>query len=85
MNIEKLEKKEGDEVVFEEVLLLEDDESKIGKPTVDGASVKAEVLEQGREDKKIVYKYKPKKRQRKKKGHRQPYTRVEIKKIVASS
>ena len=85
MNIEKLEKKEGDEVVFEEVLLLEDDESKIGKPTVDGASVKAEVLEQGRGDKKIVYKYKPKKRQRKKKGHRQPYTKVKIKEIVAGS
>ena len=85
LDIEKLEKKEGDEVVFEEVLLLEGDNSKIGKPNVDGVSVKAKVVEQGREDKKIVYKYKPKKRQRKKKGHRQPYTRVEIKKIVASS
>ena len=85
LDIEKLEKKEGDEVVFEEVLLLEGDNSKIGKPNVDGVSVKAKVVEQGREDKKIVYKYKPKKRQRKKKGHRQPYTRVEIKEIVSSS
>ena len=82
LDIEKIEKQEGDEFTFDEVLLVEEDgDSKIGKPNVDGASVKAEVLEQGREDKKIVYKYKPKKRQRKKKGHRQPYTKVEIKEI----
>jgi len=85
LDIEKLDKKEGDEVTFEEVLLLEDDETEIGKPIVEKASVKAEVVEQGREEKKIVYKYKPKKRQRKKKGHRQPYTKVEIKEIVVGS
>ena len=85
LDIEKLDKKEGDEVTFEEVLLLEDDETEIGKPIVEKASVKAEVVEQGREDKKIVYKYKPKKRQRKKKGHRHPYTKVEIKEIVTGS
>ena len=84
LDIEKLEKKEGEEVVFEEVLLLEDKDTKIGKPEVDEASVKAEVVKQDREDKKIVYKYKPKKRQRKKKGHRQPFTRVEIKEIKAA-
>ena len=82
LDIEKLEKEEGEEVVFDEVLLVEDEGTKIGKPKVDGATVKAEVIKQGREDKKIVYKYKPKKRQRKKQGHRQPFSRVEIKEIV---
>ena len=81
LDVEKLDKKEGEEVVFNEVLLVEDDETKIGKPTVEKASVKAEVVKQDREDKKIVYKYKPKKRQRKKKGHRQPFSRIEIKEI----
>ncbi|MGM0439422.1 MAG: 50S ribosomal protein L21 [Patescibacteria group bacterium] len=83
LDIEKLEKKEGEEVIFDEVLLVEDEDTKIGKPEVKDVSVKAEVLEQGKGDKKIVYKYKPKKRQRKKQGHRQPFTKVEIKEIVA--
>ncbi len=83
LDIEKLEKKEGEEVVFNEVLLLEDGKKReIGKPVVESASVKAKVIEQGKGEKKIVYKYKPKKRQRKKKGHRQLYSRVEIKEIV---
>ncbi len=82
LDVEKLEKEEGEEIVFNEVLLLEGDETKIGKPTVDGASVKAEVIKQGRGEKKIVFKYKPKKRQSKKKGHRQPFSRVEIKEIA---
>ncbi len=84
LDIEKLEIEEGGEVVFEGVLLLEDEDTKIGKPEVEGVSVKAKVVKQGREDKKIVYKYKPKKRQRKKQGHRQPFTRVEIKEIKAA-
>ncbi len=83
INVEKLNKKEGEEVVFDEVLLVEDKKTKIGKPLVKGASVKAKVLEHGRGEKKIVFKYKPKKRQRKKKGHRQPFTRIEIEEIVS--
>ncbi len=82
LEIEKLEKEEGEEVIFDQVLLLKNDELKIGKPTVEGATVKAEMVKQGKEDKKIVYKYKPKKRQRKKKGHRQPFSRIRIKKIA---
>jgi len=83
INVEKLNKKEGEEVVFDEVLLVEDKKTKIGKPLVKGASVKAKVLEHGRGEKKIVFKYKPKKRQRKKKGHRQPFTRIEIEEIIS--
>jgi len=83
LEVEKLDKKEGDEIIFDQVLLVEEDEEPdFGKPTVEGAKVKAEVLKQGKGDKKIVYKYKPKKRQRKKKGHRQPFSRIEIKEIV---
>lgn len=83
LEVEKLDKKEGDEVIFEEVLLVEkDNKPDFGKPTVENAKVKAEILEQGKGDKKIVYKYKPKKRQRKKQGHRQLFTKVKIKEIV---
>src|SRR6056297_588346 len=84
VEVEKITGKEaGDEVEFEEVLLLQEKgkDPKIGQPFLDKVSVKAEVIEQGKHEKTIVYKYKPKKRSRKKKGHRQPYTAVEIKSI----
>jgi len=65
----------GSEVVFDEVLMTE---SQIGTPLVSGAKVTAKVLEQGRADKVIVFKFKNKTRYKKKKGHRQPFTRVQI-------
>ena len=74
---------EGDEVVFEEVLLVVNGEAKIGKPVVSGAKVIAKVLEDGKGEKKMVFKYKSKTRQHKKKGHRQPYTKIQITKITA--
>lgn len=82
IKIEKIEKKEGEEVEFKEVLFLEKDgKVKIGKPLVEGAKVLGKVLKQGRSKKIIVFKYKPKTRYRKKKGHRQPFTEVLIEKI----
>ncbi|MDU7115565.1 MAG: 50S ribosomal protein L21, partial [Peptoniphilus harei] len=54
------------------------DEPKVGAPFVDGAKVEAKVLAQGKAKKVVVYKYKSKKNERKKNGHRQPYTLVEI-------
>lgn len=79
IKIEKLLKNEGDEVVFEEVLLIEDNGNvQIGFPTIKGATVKARVLKQGKGEKIIVFQYKTKKDEKKKKGHRQPYTEVEI-------
>ena len=82
IKIEKIEKKEGEEVEFKEVLFLEKDgKIKIGKPLVEGAKVLGKVLKQGRSKKIIVFKYKPKTRYRKKKGHRQPFTEVLIEKI----
>lgn len=62
---------------------LRDRDAKIGQPLVGGAKVHAKILEQGRSDKKNVFKYHSKTRYKKKKGHRQPFTRVEILKIVS--
>ena len=82
LKIEKLDKKEGDEVVFKEVLVLEKNKKiTIGTPFVEGAEVSAKVLSQGKGKKLIAFKYKAKKRYKVKKGHRQPYTEVEIAKI----
>ena len=82
LTIEKLNHDSG-EVVFEEVLLVVNGEVKVGKPVVSGAKVKAKVIEDGKGKKKMVFRYKSKTRQHKKKGHRQPYTKVQITKIEA--
>ena len=82
--VEKLDLETGSEFDFEEVLLIANgkaENAKIGQPLVEGAKVHAKVLEQGRADKKIVFKYHSKTRYKKKKGHRQPFTKVEILKI----
>lgn len=83
IKIEKLDKKEGAEVSFGDVLLLEKNKKvEVGNPTLKGAKVTGKVLAQGKNKKVIVFKYKAKKREKTKKGHRQPYTLVEITKIV---
>lgn len=82
LSIEKLAH-EGDKVVFEEVLLVVNGEVKVGTPKVSGAKVEAKVIEDGKAKKKMVFRYHSKTRYRKKKGHRQPYTKVQITKIVA--
>ncbi len=86
IKIEKIDKAEGKEVTFGQVLLLQKGKAiKIGTPLVKGAKVKARVLKQDRAKKVIIFKYKAKKRYQKKMGHRQPYTEVEILKILLSS
>ncbi|MCI6609406.1 MAG: 50S ribosomal protein L21 [Ezakiella sp.] len=84
LHVENLNISEGGEVVFDKVLFVSGDDGaiKVGKPYVSGASVKATVLKNGKSKKIIVYKYKPKKNIRKKRGHRQPFTRVEIKELA---
>ena len=78
LKIEKLEEKEGAEITFSDVLLVEKDKKiEIGTPIVK-ATVSAKVLSHGKADKVIIFKYKPKKRESRKIGHRQPYTEVEI-------
>ncbi|MCI5840170.1 MAG: 50S ribosomal protein L21 [Peptoniphilaceae bacterium] len=81
--VEKLDLNEGEEVIFDKVLFVESDQIKVGTPTVENANVKATIKEQGKEAKVIAFKYKPKKGYAKKKGHRQPYTLVEINSINA--
>ncbi len=77
--IEKLDAEEGAEVTFDKVLMAgEGDAVKVGTPVVEGATVSAKVLKNGRAKKVIVFKMKRKKNYRKKQGHRQPYTKVEI-------
>ena len=84
IKIEKVKKNEGEEVVFDSVLLVDDGKNfKVGKPKIDKAVVKGKVLKQGRDKKVIVFKHKPKKRYKVKKGHRQPFTEIEILEIKA--
>ncbi len=81
IKIEKVEKKEDDSIVFDEVLLIQKKKKvEVGDPLVK-AKVKGKVLEQGKDKKVIVHKYTPSKRTSVKKGHRQRYTLVEIKSI----
>lgn len=77
--IEKLPAEADSQVVFDEVLaILDGDNATIGTPTVAGAKVEATVLKNGKGKKIRIFKYTPKKGYRKRQGHRQPYTKVEI-------
>ncbi len=80
--IEKLEAEAGDKVTFDKVLVISgDDGLKIGAPAVEGAKVEANVVKNGKGKKIHILKYKSKKNEKKKIGHRQPYTKVQIEKI----
>lgn len=79
--VEKLDAKEGDAVNFEVLMLGKDDGVVIGTPVVEGAKAEGEVLGQVKSAKVVVYKYKSKKNERRKQGHRQPYTKVKITEI----
>jgi large subunit ribosomal protein L21 len=82
--IEKLNAEEGTDVNFDQVLLVEKDgQVTVGSPFVTGATVTATVVQHGKGKKIIVFKYKPKKNYRRKQGHRQPFTKVQITKINA--
>ena len=81
--IEKLNAEADAEIKFEQVLaVLDGENTKIGAPTVEGAVVEAKVVKNGKAKKITVLTYKPKKNEKKKQGHRQPYTKVEITKIA---
>jgi len=74
----------GETVTFDDVLITHtDDEVKVGQPTVDGASVTGEVVEHGKGEKIIVFKWKRRKNYRRKQGHRQKYTAIRIDEIKA--
>ena len=82
--VEKLDAEDNAEVTFDKVLAVgTDDGIKTGAPYVEGAAVKAKVLKTGKTKKVTVFTYKPKKNEKRKMGHRQPYTKVEITAINA--
>ena len=81
--IEKLNAEEEATVKFEQVLaVLDGENSKVGTPVVEGACVEAKVVKNGKGKKLTIFRYKAKKNEKKKMGHRQPYTKVEITKIA---
>lgn len=82
LRVEKIDAAEGDELVLDKVLAVGvDGELQIGTPYVSGAQVKAKVLRQGKGKKILVFKYKPKKNYRRRKGHRQLFTELMIQEI----
>jgi len=84
LRVERLPGERGDEVQLDQVLLVTDDggEVRVGAPLVEGASVKGEILRQGKAKKIIVYKKKRRKNYRRKQGHRQLFTAVQIQEII---
>jgi len=83
--VEKLDAEVDSNVDFDNILMVskEDGELVVGKPVVEGANIIAKVLAQGKDKKIIVFKYKRKKDYRRKAGHRQPHTKIQIEKINA--
>lgn len=81
--VEKLDVNEGDVYTFDKVLFVGGDDTKVGAPYVEGATVQAKIEKHGKDKKVIVYKYQPKKHYHKKQGHRQPYTKLIIEAINA--
>ncbi len=83
VSVEKLDAQEGDVIELDQVLLItQDDDVAVGTPTIAGAKVIAEVERQGKDKKIVVFKYKPKVRYRRKRGHRQPVTDLRVREIV---
>jgi large subunit ribosomal protein L21 len=83
IRVPKLDAEIGKKVEFDKVLLLADNGTvKVGNPTVEGAKVEAMVLSHGKDEKVIVFKKKRRKGYRVKRGHRQPFTEIEVSKIV---
>ncbi len=83
IKVEKLGVEAGETVSFDQVLVVNKGELVVGNPTVANATVTATVVEEGKEKKVIIYRYKRKTGYHKKNGHRQPYTKVKIEKINA--
>lgn len=79
--VERLTAPVGDTITLNEVLLVGGDEPRVGRPTVENASVLAQVVEQGRDHKIRVFKYKKRKHYRRTRGHRQSYTALKVEAI----
>lgn len=81
--VEKLDVEAGDKVTFDEVVLVGGEDTKVGTPLVEGATVEATVEKQGREKKVVTFRYRRRKDSHRKQGHRQPYTKLTIDAINA--
>ncbi len=82
LSVEKIDRAVGDTVVFDKVLLLDDGaKTTVGTPYIEGATVEVSLLEQGRGKKLIVQKFKAKSRYKRRLGHRQPFSKVAVKKV----
>jgi len=81
--VEKLDGKDGDEIVFDKVLLIDGEKLTVGNPYVKGAKVTAKIVKSGKSKKIQVFKYKSKANYRRLSGHRQPYTKISVESIVA--
>ncbi|MGO4927230.1 50S ribosomal protein L21 [Fundicoccus sp. Sow4_D5] len=81
--VEKLDVEAGEKVTFDEVVLVGGEETKVGTPLVEGATVEATVEKQGREKKVVTFRYRRRKDSHRKQGHRQPYTKLTIDAINA--
>ncbi|MFO0675179.1 MAG: 50S ribosomal protein L21 [Polyangiaceae bacterium] len=84
LRVEKLPGNVGDTITFDEVLLIGGDSLKIGQPVVKGAKVQAKITAQDRAKKVIIFKFRRRKNYRRKAGHRQPFTALEVTSIVGS-
>ncbi|GEK87979.1 large subunit ribosomal protein L21 [Alkalibacterium subtropicum] len=82
--VEKLDGEAGDSVTFDEVLFVGGDNTVVGNPFIEGASVEGKIEKQGRAKKVTTYKYRRRKDSHNKKGHRQPYTKVSITSIKSN-
>ncbi len=81
IRVEKINAPEGEEILFDKVLLVSGEDVKIGTPFLEDVKVSANILKNGRAKKIIIFHYHPKTRYKKKGGHRQPFSEVEIKEI----
>ena len=82
LKVERLDGGAGDKISFDEVLMISGDETRFGKPLIKGAKVSGEIVEQGRGEKLVIFKFQRRKRYKRKNGHRQSYTAVKITAIV---
>ncbi len=82
LKVERLDGGAGDKISFDEVLMISGDETRFGKPLIKGSKVSGEIVEQGRGEKLVIFKFQRRKRYKRKNGHRQSYTAVKITAIV---
>ncbi len=78
LKVERLDGGAGDKISFDEVLMISGDTPRFGKPLIEGAKVSGEIVEQGRGEKLVIFKFQRRKRYKRKNGHRQSYTAVKI-------